>query len=167
MSALEHRFRWQPVWAAFGLAAVVAMIGLLMTDLGPWYTQLRMPPWKPPDALFGPAWTVIFACAALAGALAWQAMPQRLPRLLLCLYFAVNALLNVLWSALFFRLHHPEWALVEVGFLWLSIVILMVTFIRSSRWAAGLLVPYLLWVSFAAVLNWAVVQLNIGDSIAP
>jgi tryptophan-rich sensory protein len=56
---------------------------------------------------------------------------------------------------------------VEVGFLWLSIVILMVTFIRSSRWAAGLLVPYLLWVSFAAVLNWAVVQLNIGDSIVP
>ena len=68
MSALEHRFRWQPVWAAFGLAAVVAMIGLLMTDLGPWYTQLRMPPWKPPDALYGPERTEIFACAEHAAA---------------------------------------------------------------------------------------------------
>ena len=142
MNTPEYRFRWQPVWAAFGLAAVVAMLGVLMTDLGPWYSQLRMPPWKPPDALFGPAWTAIFACAALAGALAWQAMPHRAPRLTLCLYFAANALLNVLWSALFFRLHHPDWALLEVGLLWLSIVVLMVTIVRGSGWAAVLLVLY-------------------------
>jgi tryptophan-rich sensory protein len=160
MNALLYRFRWQPVWAAFGLAAVVAMIGVLMTDLGPWYAQLQMPAWKPPDALFGPAWTLIFACAALAGALAWQALPQRSPRLTLCLYFAANALLNVLWSALFFRLHRPDLALLEVGLLWVSIIVLMVTLAPASRWAAILLVPYLAWVSFAAFLNLAVVRLN-------
>ena len=150
----------RPMLAAAGLAAVVAMLGVLMTDLGPWYQNLRMPPWKPSDALFGPAWTLIFATAALAGAHGWRALPGRSARLALCGYFAANAVLNVLWSALFFRLHRPDWALLEVGLLWLSIVVLMVTLWRPTRRGALLLVPYLVWVSFAALLNLAVVRLN-------
>jgi tryptophan-rich sensory protein len=149
-----------PMLTAFGAAAVVAALGLLMTDLGPWYLHLRMPAWKPPDALFGPAWTLIFAAAALAGAYGWRALRQPAARLSLCGYFAVNALLNVLWSALFFRLHRPDLALLEVGLLWLSIVLLMFTLWRGSRLAVWLLLPYLLWVSYAAVLNLAVARLN-------
>jgi tryptophan-rich sensory protein len=150
----------RPILTAAAAAAVVAMIGLVMTDLGPWYLNLKMPPWKPPDALFGPAWTLIFACAALAGAYGWRALPQAGARLALCGYFAINALLNIVWSALFFRLHRPDWALLEVGLLWLSIVLLMVTLWRGSRLATWLLLPYLIWVSYAAVLNMAVVRLN-------
>jgi tryptophan-rich sensory protein len=150
----------RPILAAAGAAIVVAMIGLLMTDLGPWYLNLRMPPWKPPDALFGPAWTLIFATAALAGAYGWRALPQRGARFALCGYFAINALLNVLWSALFFRLHRPDWALLEVGLLWLSIVLLMTTLWRGTRLGTWLLSPYLVWVSYAAALNLAVVRLN-------
>jgi tryptophan-rich sensory protein len=74
--------------------------------------------------------------------------------------FAVNAALNVLWSVLFFRLQRPDWALVEVGFLWLSIVAMMWALQRDSRLAAALLLPYLLWVSFASVLNYAIVVRN-------
>lgn len=155
-----HAPLWRPVLAAFGAAVVVAVLGVLMTDLGPWYFALRFPSWKPPDAAFGPAWTLIFAFAALAGAFAWRALRSAPARYVLCGYFALNAVLNVLWSLLFFRLEHPDWALLEVGLLWCSIVLLMVTVWRASRAASLLLLPYLLWVSFAAVLNLAVVKLN-------
>lgn len=150
----------RPVIAAAGAATVVAMIGVVMTDLGPWYMNLRMPSWKPPDAIFGPAWTLIFATAALAGAYGWQALRQPGARLAMCGYFAINAALNILWSALFFRLHRPDWALLEVGLLWLSVLLLMVTLWRGSRLATWLLLPYLLWVSYAAALNLAVMWLN-------
>jgi tryptophan-rich sensory protein len=159
MSVAAQSLR-RPVLAAAGAAAVVAMIGVLMTDLGPWYLGLRMPAWKPPDALFGPAWTLIFATAALAGAYGWQALPGRQARLALCGYFAANAVLNVLWSALFFRLQRPDWALLEVGLLWLSVLVLMVTLWRATRRGSLLLAPYLVWVSYAALLNLAVVRLN-------
>ena len=78
---------------------------------------------------------------------------------MLCL-FAANAFLNVLWSLLFFRLRRPDWALYEVGFLWLSIVVLAAYLGRFSRPSAVWLAPYLLWVTFAAALNFKVVQLN-------
>jgi tryptophan-rich sensory protein len=143
------------------LAAIgVAGLGALMTELGPWYAQLRQPSWKPPDWLFGPAWTVIFVLTAVAGVLAWEAAPGGGPRLWLAGAFALNGVLNVLWSLLFFRLRRPDWALIEVVFLWLSIVALVVLGGRQARSAGWLLLPYLAWVTFAAALNLAVVRLN-------
>ncbi|RZU02883.1 TspO/MBR family protein [Rivibacter subsaxonicus] len=141
-------------------ALAVALLGALSTELGPWYRSLQQPAWKPPDALFGPAWTLIYALAAMAGIKAWEAAPDRTARQWILALFALNALLNVLWSLLFFRLQRPDWALVEVGFLWASILLLMVVLGRWSRAAAWLLLPYLLWVSLAATLNLAVVRLN-------
>jgi tryptophan-rich sensory protein len=154
------QLRWLPLLSAGAAALAVALIGASVTDLGPWYLSLHMPSWKPPDLLFGPAWMLIFATAALAAAYGWQALPHRLSRLILCAFFALNAILNVLWSLLFFRSQRPDWALLEVGLLWLSIALLIVLLARVSRRAAWLLVPYLLWVSYAAILNWAVVRLN-------
>jgi tryptophan-rich sensory protein len=143
------------------LAAIaVAGLGALMTELGPWYAQLRQPSWKPPDWLFGPAWTVIFALTAVAGVLAWEAAPSGGPRHWLAGAFVLNGFLNVLWSLLFFRLRRPDWALIEVVFLWLSIVALIVLGGRQASSAAWLLLPYLAWVTFAAALNLAVVRLN-------
>jgi tryptophan-rich sensory protein len=152
--------RWIPVLAAAAAAAAVAGLGALVTDLGPWYYGLRQPAWKPPDWLFGPAWTLIFALAALAGIAGWRGAPDRAMRAQLVALFALNAVLNVLWSVLFFRLHRPDWALVEVGFLWLSIAALIVVLTPVSKAAGWLLVPYLAWVTFAALLNFAVVRLN-------
>jgi tryptophan-rich sensory protein len=138
----------------------VAGLGALTTDLGPWYYRLHKPAWQPPDWLFGPAWTLIFALAALAGVLYWQHSGNRSERLQIIAAFSLNAFLNTLWSLLFFRLKRPDWALYEVGFLWLSIMLLIVLLARGSRTASWLLAPYLAWVSFAAVLNWTIVQLN-------
>jgi translocator protein len=159
VTALGAR-RWQPILVAALAALGVAVLGGLMTELGTWYYGLRQPAWKPPDWLFGPAWTVIFALVAIAGLQAWERAPDRAAREWLLVLFALNAFLNVLWSLLFFRLRRPDWALVEVGLLWLSIVLMIVVLARQHRPAAWLLAPYLAWVTFAAALNAAVVQLN-------
>jgi tryptophan-rich sensory protein len=152
--------QWRPVAAAAIAALAVAVLGGLMTDLGPWYQSLRIPAWKPPDWLFGPAWTLIFSLAALAGILAWRDARQRADRDWLLALFALNGLLNVLWSLLFFRLRRPDWALYEVGLLWLSILLLIIVLARYCRPAAWLLLPYLAWVTFAALLNGEIVRLN-------
>jgi tryptophan-rich sensory protein len=154
------RSRVLPVAVAAAAAFAVALLGGLMTELGAWYYGLRQPSWKPPDLLFGPAWTLIFALCAASGAIAWRATTDRPQREWLLVLFALNAFLNVTWSLLFFRLQRPDWAQVEVAFLWLSIVALIMFTGRHSRRAAWLLLPYLAWVSFAALLNGAVVRLN-------
>ncbi len=147
--------------AAAGAAALVACLGALVTRLDPWYYALVLPSWKPPDWLFGPAWTLIFGCAALSGYLSWtRADRDRAFQARLLALFTINGLLNIAWSALFFRLHRPDWALLEVVLLWVSILGLIVLSARKSIAAASLLVPYLAWVSFAAALNRAVVHLN-------
>jgi benzodiazapine receptor len=157
---LSARRRGKAALGAAAAACVVAALGALSTDLGPWYASLKQPDWKPPDWLFGPVWTVIFALAALAGLRAGLRAPDAASRRRIVLLFVLNGALNVLWSLLFFRAQRPDWALAEVGFLWASILLLMLVLGRHSRGAAVLLLPYLVWVAIAAWLNYAVVQLN-------
>jgi tryptophan-rich sensory protein len=152
--------RWKPILVAALAAAAIAVLGALMTDLGPWYLNLRKPGWQPPDWLFGPAWTLIFGLCAISGYLAWRNAPNRGGRDGVVALFALNGFLNVLWSALFFRLKRPDWALPEAGLLWLSILLMIVVLPRYSRTASALLLPYLAWVSFATILNWSVIALN-------
>jgi len=147
--------------AIAALAALgVAALGALATDLGPWYAGLKQPPWKPPDAWFGPAWTAIYAFTAAAVVQAWTHATTRSTRDTVLVTVSLNAVLNLCWSLLFFRLRRPDWALIEVVPLWLSIVLMVFVFGRESRLAALLLVPYLVWVAFAAALNASVVRLN-------
>lgn len=160
MTASRRRGRWKPILVAAGAALVVAALGGAATDVGPWYEALRKPSWQPPDWLFAPAWTAIYALTALAGVRTWRAAPDAAARGRVLVFYALNALLNVLWSVLFFTLQRPDWALVEVVPLWLSVLLLMVVSGRHDRPAAWLLLPYLLWVGFAGVLNWSVVRLN-------
>jgi translocator protein len=154
------------VIGAAAWAVLVAGIGGLATDLGPWYRQLQQPWWKPPDWAFGPAWTLIFTLAAVAAGRAWlgagqtDAFKQKRQRQRLVLAFIVNGVLNVAWSYLFFYLHRPDWALGQVGVLWLSVVALIVVTKPMDTWAPRLLVPYAAWVAFAASINAGVVWLN-------
>jgi tryptophan-rich sensory protein len=105
-------------------------------------------------------WTLIFALAALSFIVYWRRLAARDDRLEVIAAFLINGFLNVLWSLLFFRFERPDWALYEVGLLWISIAVMIVLVKRSSTSAAVLLLPYLVWVSFAAVLNFKIVQLN-------
>ena len=146
---------------------LVAGLGAWLTELSPWYYTLKQPSWQPPEWLFGPAWTVILALASLAAFLAWRHATGRSSRILVVGLFGGNGLLNILWSPLFFTLRRPDWALIEVPFLWLSILAPIVLLAPISRTASPLLLPYLLWVSFAAVLNLTIVPLNRPFGAAP
>jgi tryptophan-rich sensory protein len=140
---------------------VLGGAGVVSTDLSPWYYALRKPEWKPSDVLFGPVWSTIFLLAAIALVLGWTseaATPAARTRLVAA--YVANGVLNVTWSVLFFRMRRPDWALVEVVALWVSIVAMMWVLAPLSRTAAWLLAPYLAWVSFASVLNRAIVRLN-------
>ena len=152
--------QWGAVWAAAAWAVVVAVAGGVATRLGPWYDNLRKPSWQPPDWLFGPAWTAIFALTAASGVRAWWGTADGVQRWLTVGLFVVNGLLNFFWSVLFFTLRRPDWALVEVVPLWLSILAMMIAFAVFAPPASLLLLPYLAWVGFAAFLNRAVVRLN-------
>lgn len=156
---LRAGFR-KPVLVAASVAIFIGMLGGTLTDIGPWYQNLRKPPWQPPDWLFGPAWTLIFAFATMSAVYAWRYANSRAQREWVIVLFALNGFLNVLWSTLFFALKRPDWALVEVAFLWLSILLPIIFFWRFARPVSLCLLPYLAWVSFAAFLNLTVVRLN-------
>ncbi|XUU61800.1 TspO/MBR family protein [Erythrobacter sp. HA6-11] len=141
-------------------ALAVAMLGATITDLGPWYQGLAKPDWTPPGPAFGIIWTVVFALTAMSGITAWSKAPNGRAADWVISLFALNAFLNILWSLLFFRIQRPDWAMIELGLLWVSIAVLIIFCGRFSRLAAILLVPYLAWVSIAGALNWQVIQLN-------
>ena len=158
--SMRPRFLRNPIVVAGLCAFAVAMLGGSITQLGPWYYSLEQPAWKPPDWAFAPAWTLIFALAAVSGAKAWRGLTHPRERAGMVCLFGLNALFNVGWSALFFLAQRPDLALLEVGLLWSSVLLLIVLLWRPVRTAAWLLVPYMIWVTFAAALNAAVVQLN-------
>ena len=152
--------RWLEVIVAAAGVTAVAALGALMTEIGPWYESLRYPSWRPPNWLFGPAWTMIFILIAVSGVLAWERAPGVTIRVWLCILLAINGILNVFWSLVFFKLRRPDRALVEVVALWLSILALVVFIGSYSFTAAAFMIPYLLWVAFAGYLNLRVVQMN-------
>lgn len=151
---------WQDIAVAGGAALFLGVAGGLSTPLGPWYAHLRKPRWQPPNWLFGPAWTVILALAAWSAVTAWRAAPDATARADVLILFGVNAVFFLAWSPLFFVAKRPDWALVEVVFLWASLVALVVGLWPISLFASLLVLPYLLWVSFAAFLNRTIVRQN-------
>ena len=150
----------RPIAVAAAAAVFVGILGGTITDLGPWYQSLQKPDWQPPGPAFGVIWTTIYALTAAAAVITWRRAPKGAEREWLLGLFALNGFLNLLWSLLFFRLHRPDWSLLEVAALWLSIVALIIYAARHSRFAGILLTPYLIWVSLASVLNFEIVRLN-------
>jgi len=149
-----------PIVTAVIIAVFVFGIGGLATAVGARHLNLRKPAWNPPNWIFGPAWAMILSLAACSGILAWINSSDAAIHLRIAVLFGVNIILQILWSPLFFYLQRPDWALIEVVFLWLSIVALMFGLEPVSSNASLLLLPYLLWVAFAAILNLGIVRMN-------
>lgn len=143
-------------FAAAGLGGLVTA-----ANIPNWYAAIIKPTWNPPNWIFGPVWSCLYLMMAVSAWLVWRQVGLAGTKLPLVL-FAIQLALNSLWSALFFGLHSPGMAAVEIVILWLAIVATMVAFFRSSKIAGWLLVPYLAWVSFAAVLNFTIWRLNTG-----
>ena len=150
-----------------GLAALVLVCfaaaglgGLVTTPRIPtWYADLAKPGWTPPDWIFGPVWTALYLMMAFSAWLVWRQAGLAGARLPLAL-FGIQLLLNSLWSVLFFGLQNPGAAGVEIILLWVAILATLLAFWRQSNLAGALLVPYLAWVSFAAVLNVTIWWMN-------
>jgi len=146
------------------LGAVLAAsgIGSLATvrAIPTWYKGLVKPSFNPPDWLFGPAWTLLYLLMAVAAWLVWkQGIGAAGVRLALAV-FLLQLILNTLWSVLFFGMRSPLAGLVHIVVLWLAIIATIVLFFRVSVPAGVLLLPYIGWVTFAAVLNAAIFRLN-------
>ena len=150
----------QPLIVTGLVALFLAVGGGLLTDVGPWYHGLVKPRLNPPDWLFGPAWTIILALAAWSAAIAWMAAPDTAARTRVIWLYGLNALFHLLWSPLFFKLKRPDWALAEVVLLWASLLAILIGVTPFAPLAAAAMVPYFLWVSFAAWLNREIVRLN-------
>ncbi len=151
---------WSPTLVAAAGVTLLGVAGMMLTRLGPWYYALRKPAWQPPDWLFGPAWTTIFLLEAASAVIGWESCRTAASETLLISAYVANGLLNMLWSLFFFTWRRPDWALYEVGFLWLSILVMMLVLHAIADWAWIFLLPYLLWVSFASFLTAAIVRLN-------
>jgi len=150
--------------AIFLLACAAAATPGLVLRPGDWYRGLAKPVWRPPNWVFGPVWLVLYLSIAVSGWLVWRQVGIGNATLALSIY-AFQLVLNGLWSIIFFGLHRPGLAFAEILCLWLSIVATIAAFHRVDETAAYLLIPYLLWVSFAAALNFRVWRLNpAGDS---
>ena len=149
--------------ASLVICQLAGLAGSLFTypSIPTWYASLGKPWFTPPSWVFAPAWTALFILMGISLYLVWQGgLKERQPRQAVTL-FGVQLGLNVLWSALFFGLQSPFLAFLEILALWAAIALTTIRFYPISRNAALLLVPYMAWVSFAAILNLSVWLLNV------
>ncbi len=148
-------------WLEFGIFIAIAesagLLGSVFTfsAIPTWYATLVRPAIAPPSWVFGPVWTTLFAMMGIAACLVWQQRKRRKDVRRALFLFGLQLVLNVLWSVLFFGMQNLGLAFGEIFLLWIAIATTIVAFGRISRSAAWLMVPYLLWVSFATVLNYA------------
>ena len=139
--------------------AISALGAVASIQAQSFYGQLFQPEWAPPGWVFGPVWTLLYAMMGVAAWLVWRGGGFRHNRQALGL-FLLQLAVNALWSWLFFAWHLGLIALIDILLLWLLILATLISFWRASTVAGALLIPYLCWVSFAAVLNYSVWQLN-------
>ena len=139
----------------------VGFLGTIFTipSIQGWYMTLQKAPFNPPAWVFGPAWTTLYFLMALSLFLILQKKLKKQKNFLIIL-FSAQLFLNFSWSVIFFGMHLPQAAFIEIIFLWISIALLIIDFWKFSKPAAILLMPYLLWVSFASTLNLFVALLN-------
>ena len=137
-------------------AAAAMGSGLTKVSVQTWYPTLRKPRFNPPNWVFGPVWSALYLMMATAAWLVWRSAGWTAA---LTLFFAQLAL-NVLWSALFFGMRSPGAAFAEIALLWCTIVLTTIGFAATSALAAALMLPYVAWVAFAAVLNFSIWRLN-------
>lgn len=126
---------------------------------GPWYQGLSKHDWNPPNWIFGPVWTVLYLSMGISVWIVWKNFGLRTAAIPIG-FFIAQLILNAIWSWLFFGLHSPALALVDIAGLWFLILITVIMFWRLNTAAGALLLPYLGWVSFATLLNYYIWHLN-------
>jgi benzodiazapine receptor len=141
---------------------VAGGIGAVFTTpaIPTWYAGLNKPAFNPPNTVFFPVWTTLYTLMGIAVFLVWRKGLSERPVRVAVGIFAIQLVLNTAWSIIFFGLQSLFVALIAIAFLWIAIVVNIVTFWRISKAAGALLIPYILWVSFASLLNYSIWMLN-------
>ena len=144
------------------ICQTAGLIGALFTRsaIPDWYAFLTKPELAPPNWIFAPVWTTLYLLMGIAAFLIWKRGLDRTDVRLALSIFTVQLVLNTLWSIIFFGLRAPGWAFIEIALMWVAILASIIAFSKISKTAAWLLVPYILWVSFAAYLNYSIYVLN-------
>jgi translocator protein len=153
---------WMKLVIALIIPQLVAASGayFTITGIGSWYQTLEKPSWNPPSWVFGPVWTTLYVLMGIALYLVWKSKaPEKQKRRAITLW-GIQLFLNFLWSFLFFGQEQILGALLEIVILWLFILFTIFSFARINKLAAWLLVPYISWVTFAALLNYTIWDLN-------
>lgn len=161
MTLQQNLSQWLGLLASIAICFAAAGFGSLFTvpAIAGWYATLNKPAWNPPNWIFGPVWSTLYLLMAIAAWLVWREWGFKAAGLALTL-FALQLCLNALWSYLFFGLHNPALAFIEIILLWLAILATVCAFLKLNTLASVLLLPYILWVTFAAFLNYTIWKLN-------
>jgi benzodiazapine receptor len=156
-----NRESWLSLVPFLTVCFAAAGIGSLATrgSLRTWYSELRKPDWNPPNWVFGPIWTILYAMMALSAWLVWREVGWAGAKFALLL-FAVQLALNTAWSVVFFGMHAIGAAFAEILLLWMMIIATTVAFCSLSFLAGWLLLPYIVWIAFASYLNFRIWQMN-------
>ena len=145
------------------ICQLVGFVGSLFTSpsIPTWYANIEKPSFTPPNWVFSPVWISLFVLMGISLFLLWEkTLRERRVRVAI-FWFAVQLGLNILWSVIFFGLKSPFFAFIEIVFLWIAILLTILKSFKVSRLAGTLLIPYILWVSFAAILNFSIFILNV------
>lgn len=147
---------------AVGASQLAGLVGSFFTTpaINNWYASLEKPNFNPPSWLFGPVWITLYFLMGVAAFLVWQKGWERKKVKSALGIYSLQLFLNTLWSIIFFGFQNPSLAFINIIFLWLAIFWTMMVFYKISKPASCLLVPYLLWVSFASFLNFTIWRLN-------
>lgn len=159
---MQNMKTWQKLSVSLLLPLAVGGVAGLFTqpEITGWFRTIRKPAWQPPNWLFAPVWTLLYIFMGLALYLVWKNPAMHSQKRAAVLFWSVQLLFNFLWSFIFFKQHQIGLALADILLLWLFILLTIFAFAKTNRAAAWLLVPYISWVSFAAMLNLAILQLN-------
>ena len=151
------------MWVSYAVITaaifIVGGVGGKATDIGPWYRNLNKPSWNPPDWAFPVVWTSIYILIIVSVGGAWNQASSGEKTMILWVV-GINLVLNLLWSVLFFAMRRPLWALFEGILLWLSIIAMLTGLFSIAPIYGWLLLPYLIWVSIAVLLNLSIIRLN-------
>jgi tryptophan-rich sensory protein len=159
---MEYAKKILKIFISIVLCQMAGFVGSIFTtsSVNTWYPTLNKPFFNPPSWLFAPVWTLLFALMGVSLYLVWEkGILKKNVRKAVFIFF-IQLILNVFWSILFFGLQSPFYAFIEIIILWIAIFFTIMKFYRISKPAAYLLIPYILWVSFAAVLNFSIYVLN-------
>ena len=153
--------QWLVLLVFIAITFAAAFVGGLFTSssVADWYPALNKPSWTPPSWLFGPVWMLLYLSMAVAAWMIWRTNGIEGSKLPLALFIA-QLVLNAAWSGIFFGMRNPGLAFMEIILLWCAILATMLAFWQVKPLAGGLFVPYLLWVTFAAALNFAIWRFN-------